>query len=130
MSSGSLASRIRREAKSRPQKAAVLAILGVVALYFWAPLVMKWTSSDTPVDATTQIATESTSTTGVAEAAPTAANDVATQHSWRELDAWISQDVHMKSATTVLAVRDPFRSSDGPEAAAVRYLLPARVVQK
>ena len=119
MSSGSFANRIRREIKASPQKAAILAVLGVVALYFWAPLVMKWTSGDKPLQATAQSTTEAVSTASATEAALPTEKPVATQHSWRELDAWMSQDVHMKPATTALATRDPFRSSNSPEAAAV-----------
>lgn len=119
MSSGSLANRVRNEVKASPQKAAILGILGLVALYFWAPLVMKWISADKPVEATAQVASESLNTALASEAALTTESHVATQHSWRDLDAWMSQDVHMKPATASLAARDPFRSSDGPAAAAV-----------
>jgi hypothetical protein len=44
--------KLRREIKANPAKAAALGILFVVAIWFWIPLVQKWTSSPPALPAT------------------------------------------------------------------------------
>ncbi len=50
----SLIRRLRRETKANPAKAAALAVVLLVAIWFWVPLVVRWCSpSAAPSDAVT-----------------------------------------------------------------------------
>ena len=107
MSSGNLAKRLQREIKASPQKAAVLGVLALVALYFWAPLLLGWVSGgkspaaavalQDPASAAQPLTIATSDDTG-ASVGPT----------WQEIDAWIERDLMMKPAAADLLAHNPF----------------------
>jgi hypothetical protein len=112
--------KLRREIKSSPKKAAVLALLSVVALWFWAPLAAKWFGksetdgkSAAPVAATNP-QPSNTRNSGVNMAATGLVPDVAAvkpvfpRRPWQQLLSWIEQDSRMSPAADLGSGRDPF----------------------
>ncbi len=55
--SNALVRKLRREVAVNPVKAAVLGVVVLIALWFWAPLVARWYSSNGPSDETAAAAT-------------------------------------------------------------------------
>jgi hypothetical protein len=115
--------KLRREIAASPKKAGLLAVLSVVALWFWAPLVMKsFSKSDA---ATTEVARPagnsiSLSAPVAAGPAPNAIGSGAIEQSnsvksrlpsrhWQQLVAQIERDARMSPARELIAVRDPFK---------------------
>jgi hypothetical protein len=113
--------KLRREIATNPKKAGVLALLLVVAIWFWAPLLGKW-FGNSETDMKNGAPTQNTASSPVA-----GANGVgASSHSaaewainvkgklprlpWRQLVAWIEQDPRMSPATELAIGRDPFKS--------------------
>lgn len=111
-----LTKQLRREARTNPKKAAVLGLLALAALYFWAPKLGGWVADDPkpnkpPVaGATLDPAPVPTPVPAVgpspAQPAPTA-NAVST-HPWTRLDEWIRQDPRTTPTDQLLGGRDPF----------------------
>lgn len=115
-----LIKRFRREAAKNPKKALVLGLLVLVALYFWAPLVVGWFRSEAGAsgDPTQEMAilgsvgtSPASSAAASAETGAAAAEDSATaaaRRAWRELAEWIDQDTRMVPVSAVGWPRDPF----------------------
>jgi hypothetical protein len=121
MEPAKLLKRLRREAAKNPGKAAVLGLLCLVALYFWAPLLAGWfTGSETTGSAAATMAAVSAdlpsgepsatapgSLTG--DASGTAGQEGSgTRHTWQEVARWIDADRRMKPADDLVVRRDPF----------------------
>jgi hypothetical protein len=114
--------KLRREIEANPKKAGVLALLLVVAIWFWAPLLGKWfgkTETDVKDGAPTpNIATVSPTAgaNGVSAPAVGATESALSLKSklpnrpWRQLVTLIEQDPRMSPATELAAGRDPFKS--------------------
>jgi hypothetical protein len=86
---------LTRDIKRSPMKAAVLALLCVVALYFWAPLVFGWFGKEKPKPkATPDAAAIVQQPTQAGPAATTAAASVP----WHRLVESIQRDPRMQSA--------------------------------
>lgn len=120
-------SKLRREIKANPKKAAILGLLLVVAIWFWIPIMGKWFSNSeadmtapaaaraagkpaTPGPTTNNAAAMSPAT--VATTAPTQIAAPSSKHKpirpWQQLAAWIEHDPRMKAATELAGGRDPF----------------------
>lgn len=98
--------KLKKDLKKSPGKAAVLALLSVVALWFWAPLVMQLFGKEAePVVALTPSRSPANSTTNTI-AVPAV---IQTPTSWKELAAAIDRDPRMKPAARLTLTRDPFR---------------------
>ncbi len=105
MSLSKLANQIQREIKANPPKAIGLGVLGVVAVWFWLPLVMP--ESDTPAAAKTAptptpvpTATPTPTPTTTTSATPTSSVAVAEKkYPWRDVIRWIESDQDMRTAT-------------------------------
>ncbi len=107
---------LRREATANPKKAVVLGLLGVVALWFWAPLVWGWIGPDEADGETAKAVTPTEPATIVASpmaVSPHTNSKEAEgrQHNWRQLDHWMNNDPQTLAATLVSDARDPFRAS-------------------
>ncbi|TWT31388.1 hypothetical protein [Blastopirellula retiformator] len=106
MKSQSLVARIKKEIQKSPQKAAVLAGLFLVALWFWAPLVKKWLpaskSSSTPETAAL-VPTTTTTPQGSAGGNQKETN-------WRAWAKRMRENPRMKSAAIPKGSLDPFRT--------------------
>ncbi len=118
--SSRLLRKLRREIKASPRKTAVLALLSVVGLWFWIPLVARWfgktdseAASAVPVAANTaQPRSIGGSVTTPATAAMSPGTMVAatagSHRPWHQLLAWIEQDARMKPTSDFGNGRDPF----------------------
>jgi hypothetical protein len=111
--------KLRREIEANPKKAGVLALLLVVAIWFWAPLFGKWfgkTETDVKDGAPTPNVATASPTTGLGASALGATESALSlksklpNRSWRQLVALIEQDPRMSPATELAAGRDPFKS--------------------
>jgi len=100
---GKIKKRLKKEAAGHPVKAGVLGVLCLVAVWFWLPLVWKWTAgSKTPATADTAKESESPQVPGfsVMVAPVAAANKEPTvpDVSWKQLIQWMENDPRNKSA--------------------------------
>jgi hypothetical protein len=113
---GELAKRLRREVKASPAKAAVLAVLGGVAIYFWAPFVMRSIGTKSPVAAAPEVVVVQPAS---AETPPPVIEPTvgAASLSWQQLDTWMTQDERMQPVMLERLKRNPFGSPDGGRAA-------------
>jgi hypothetical protein len=105
-----LGKRLRRELKANPKKAAVLGLLVIGALCFWAPLLRSWIS---PGKATSAAGKSSPAVVPVAGtlATPTAdgaAENKRPSHSWEQIVALIERDPRTRAATKLPGRPDPF----------------------
>jgi len=103
---------LRHEATANPKKAAVLGLLGVVALWFWAPLVWGWIvpEDEEAEDAVVVTAAQPAQPGGEPVRSDTAANEDAPKagHPWRQLAEWMDNDPRTLPAELVADLRDPF----------------------
>jgi hypothetical protein len=98
----------RAELTRNPKKSAVLAVICLVAIYFWAPLIKKWTSGS-DIAAAPDVAVVATLVPVVDNTATSAAQaDSVTKRSWQTLVRLIEQDPNMMTATLEPELRDPF----------------------
>jgi hypothetical protein len=98
-----LGKQLRRELKAHPKKAALLALLLAVGLYYWTPVVRGWFSSKTMSTPSPSIATPpQTAATGAA-ASPAIP--------WQDLVEAMKRDALKAPAKNVSSWRDPFRPS-------------------
>lgn len=104
---------LRRETARNPGKAGVLGLLLVVALWFWAPLVLGWIGpskkkdapsvSTEPLPAVSEAATPSPGASSPATAPTPAAT-------WQQLVEWRKQDPLTTAADTLKLRPDPFHA--------------------
>jgi hypothetical protein len=114
-----LGKKLRREVVGNPKKAALLGLVTVLALYFWAPLLRGWFLTDKAAD---QMATEAAPAVVVAGAQVVAATPTATDKpaaalpSWQQVVEWMHKDPRTMTAPPLMQTRDPFQAeSDKPE---------------
>lgn len=102
--SSKLVKKLRKDLKKSPGKAAVLALLLVVALWFWAPLVKNLVAGGNAKKA------ESASTSNVAkDSASTGTSTPAqTLYTWKQIADAIDADSRMKPTEPIALARDPF----------------------
>lgn len=115
--------KLRREVAAHPAKAAVLGVLCVVALWFWAPLVWGWTVPNKSVIVPAVQPRDEPQLPGFpppdVAAAGAETEPTERSHSWRELVQWMQNDPRTKPArptwgapgpvTTVLGEWLPWR---------------------
>jgi hypothetical protein len=100
MNLGKLSKRLRKELLANPKQAVVLAIVCVIACWFWSPLLLKWFKGKGKSQiARSNPATETENT--IAKAEP--------QRSWFDIYAWRQADPLTRSAPLQDETRDPFR---------------------
>lgn len=117
MSAQRIVRQLRREVKANPKRAALLAALMAVGVYFWAPLVAGWVMPDGAATAPAKKVAAKTSSAlaapapgpaGVQPAKPTNAKP------WPQLWAAIQDDKRTKPAATLAAATNPFRPFPAP----------------
>jgi hypothetical protein len=119
--------RLKREITASPQKAAMLALVCVVALWFWTPLVLKWVGKKSPVEDSVAVSNEEDSLTVapivaaavVLEAETSATAATTTPVNWRKILQCIQSDPKMKPHVTIVGRRDPFSSPASTQVAKV-----------
>lgn len=99
MNLGKLSKRFRRELLANPKQAAVLAIVSLVALWFWSPLLMKWFNGK--AKASIAKSEPVTPVEMMAKSEP--------QRSWFEIHRWRQADPLTRSASLAAEARDPFQ---------------------
>jgi hypothetical protein len=113
-----LGRKLRREAVANPKKAAILGLVTVLALYFWAPLLRGWFATDKPG---VPAATEAATVTVAAGAQPAAAARAASEKpavglpSWQQVVEWRHKDSRTMIAPVLAQTRDPFETPIGDE---------------
>ena len=107
---------------ANPKKAAVLGLLGVAALYFWAPLMAGWFKDDKTEKPEPRFPLQShrfppsrQHRIACAERSPIVPAQVQAkpkepQPTWQQLVEWIEADPQTKPATDLPADCDPFRA--------------------
>lgn len=117
MSLNKLARQLRREAMANPKKAVILALLVLVAGYFWGPLVWDWVASEQAPGAPPEVKAEAaTEPAPFADAASAQSQELpdkqhkASSHPWTQLDEWMRADPMTTPAEDVAGWRDPFDS--------------------
>lgn len=111
---------LRRELTANPKKSAILCLLLLVAVWFWAPLIMKWFGNNQETIAKTAPAVNAPSNAGPNdsqtansngnEAGGNASGDdakTATPH-WHQVLTWIQSDPLMHTHLPQGEQRDPF----------------------
>lgn len=109
--------------KASPGKAAVLALLLAVAMYYWAPLAWKWLG---PRDSAEDMLAKAAEPSGFAPAAAgpgavagtaqasagtgMADQGAAPSHPWQQIVQWMEQDPRMRPAEELVGRRDPFQA--------------------
>ncbi len=87
-----LAKQLRREFVADPKKGVLLGLLGVVALWFWAPMVWGWIAPEEPVAEVTPVASTTPVTTESGPAAATNKTAAGQNYDWQKLVEWIEND--------------------------------------
>lgn len=115
-----LSKQIQREIKAHPVKAGVLAVALLVALWFWAPLVIGWVSGPQAKGTTTPAPTVAAGAVGSVVPGGASATEKKPQWnpSWREMSQWVQSDDTMRPAASLDKARDPFRKVAPPPSAA------------
>jgi hypothetical protein len=116
MNLNQLTKQFRREIVAHPKQAACLGLVGIVALYFWAPLMIGWFSKSQP-DAAAGMAEKpvAESSQPPSSSAPAPAGDPSsanagkvTMPGWQELVEWIERDPRTRPAGPLRGGHDPF----------------------
>jgi hypothetical protein len=107
--------RLQRELTANPKKTAMLGLLFLVAIWFWAPLVAKWLGKEPGGESVAQTssepATQPTSAANSANPATTAAAQQKTPK-WSAMVESIENDRLMKPHMPQTGSRDPFSPSN------------------
>lgn len=113
MAQASFATKLSKELRRSPKKTAVLALMGVVALWFWAPLVWKWCAPQTsnaavaPTPAPSVGGSPAVASGGATSATPAAVPEM----NWKELASLLQNDPLLSSARMHEKIRDPFAAA-------------------
>ena len=109
---------LRREMRTNPKKAVVLGLLGVVAVWFWAPLAASWIAPDDPAAEHAAVASPVALSlpemspqmpiTGQTASDPTPETGESPGHSWQQLARWIDADPRTLATKVSCDQRDPF----------------------
>lgn len=107
MKPGKLAKRLKKELLGNPKQAAVLAIVCLVACWFWSPLLMKWFSGKSAVTVSVKTGVDNDPVVAPAKIATTPAGR---KNAWCEVNTWRMADPLTRSASLARGTRDPFES--------------------
>lgn len=95
--------RLRREIGGSPKKGALLGVMVLVGIYFWAPLVAGWLGGKPGRSSSIAAGLATASTAG-----PTTGDKTAAQQPWYVLSDWIRHDPLKRSVGPREGARDPF----------------------
>ena len=109
MNLGKLQKQLLRDLKKSPLKAGALGLLSLVAVYFWAPLVLGYFSKEKPAaSAGTPEAVVATAAVAAPAASAAPTPQVGLPLPWKQLAQIIEKDPRMASADARLAFQLPF----------------------
>jgi hypothetical protein len=106
-----LTTRLTKELRRSPKKTAVLALMLVVALWFWAPLAWKWVApqaSDAAASSALSPPAGVEMSTSTARTAPATGSATVPVLNWREMAALLENDPLLASARMHERLADPF----------------------
>jgi hypothetical protein len=113
---GSLGKRIKRELVKSPAKGAVLGLVCLIALWYWAPILKDFLTGEpeTPPDIRVVKAEEidGTASRETTTEGKNAEKSPATVCNWRTLVRWLDEDPMAESAMLPKDHRDPFRRAE------------------
>ncbi len=122
MNTQKLAKQLKKELTRNPKKTAALALVSVVALWFWAPLATKWFGgAKKPKRPVAAAVAETPAVEPPAAAGPASTPQIA----WDKLLEQIAADQRMASATVDATGRDPFAVTATEQSQAVAPANPA-----
>jgi len=122
---GKLVKRLKREAAANPKKAAILGIVTVVALYFWAPLLLGMVKKAGPGEPPSTAAVVPDAPAGQVVPAAKTEPDAALPP-WELVVQWMQSDPRVKPAPALQLAFDPFGLvKPEPKAAEVEQAQPA-----
>ncbi len=112
MKLGKIRKQLRREFAAHPAKAAVLALLCVVALWFWAPLVWGWIAAKSPAAAVQPAVAQDPGGKGLPNSGPATISSAGPQaepnvpgSNWHQIVQWMEQDPRMQPVGLPVASR-------------------------
>lgn len=109
---GKLGKRLKRELKKSPGKAALLGLVCLIAVWYWAPLIKNWfTGACEPPQDIIVVQPAQPSGTGlplIATAETEVSKAVSAVNSWQKLAKWLDEDPRATTATLPEDDRDPF----------------------
>jgi hypothetical protein len=112
---------LTKDLRRSPKKTAVLALLGVVALWFWAPLAWKWFAPKSSKATASAASASTTATTTTPSDSPSVAAPSATPSApsldWKELADILQHDPLLASAHMHETINDPFAELEVEQAA-------------
>jgi hypothetical protein len=104
-------SQLRRDLAANPKKAAALALMVAVALYFWGPLAWKFVKASGAKQNNKANMASLILTDDPVEPSQQTKGGTRTKFRWEKVRQLIQQDPHMLSATFDVGWIDPFRNS-------------------
>ncbi len=111
--SSKLIRKFKRELTANPKKGAALALLLVVAGWFWLPLVEKyWGQKSEDAVATEVKPSAANSTAETSNPAPGGDATKLTNDHWKQVVDWIHNDPMMKPQMPLAGARNPFGPSE------------------
>jgi hypothetical protein len=110
--SNKLIRQLKREVTANPKKTAILGVSLVIAIWFWAPLIGKWTGMKSSGEelATPPAGAEQAPVTASANTTPATTAKTNTPN-WHQVLAWIHKDAFMETHIPLPGERDPFSPS-------------------
>jgi len=99
---------LRREATANPKRAVVLGLLAMVALWFWAPLVIGWLGGDDSEDMNARVEPVTKKATASSAAPAPAEGNKKPRPKWQDLAQWMDADRRTTAADSLPNERDPF----------------------
>jgi hypothetical protein len=104
-----LVKRLRREVLANPKKGALLGLMVLVGVYFWAPLVAGWLGGKPSRPAPAGAATTAPAMPGLTQStSPKAGEKPAVEQPWYMLGEWMDRDPRRQPVGPQGGQRDPF----------------------
>ena len=104
--------RLRREIGSDPKKAALLGVMGLVAVYFWLPLAWGWIKPNAPGGMPANAVPSAQNDTTNTPAALTNQEAKTPQYTWRQVSEWTRADAKKRPLAPRRQQRDPFIANE------------------
>jgi hypothetical protein len=106
---------VRREATANPKQAAILGLLMLVAVYYWAPLIWGWV---TPTATAAESATVQSADASARPTKPSSPQKVSVkpqQQNWQDLASWRKSDPYSTTASSLSSLNNPFVTNPDDE---------------
>lgn len=105
--------KLRREAKRHPKQVVVLALLTLVALWFWGPQLLRTVTGTGEATSTSSAGTSGTVAADTARTAPSGQADRTAVAHWDDLERWRKADPRHWPAAGYRLHCDPFQAVAG-----------------